>query len=122
MSSRTSSPPTHEVLASDRATLAALKDLPAYDPRDPAHSVATMVALDDTLTQTEIALSRARLAFDAAKAEHNKASWALHDSVVGARAEVKVQFGPESHEVHAIGLKRNSERKRPTRRAKAEVL
>lgn len=71
------------------------------------------------LARADAALARARLAYNAARVEFSREAWAFHDSAVAARAEVKVQFGPDAHEVHAVGLKCASERKRPARRATA---
>jgi hypothetical protein len=43
------------------------------------------------------------------------AEWALHNAVLGARTQVRAQFGDDSNEVQAVGLKKASDRKRPAR-------
>ncbi|NTU83428.1 MAG: hypothetical protein HGA45_29345 [Chloroflexales bacterium] len=118
MPSRTIHPPTPSVIDSDRATLRALKDLPTYAPHNQAHSTEALIAREAALTTAEMALVRARIAYDTARIELNRVAWAFHDDTVCARQEVKTQFGADSHEVRAVGLKRSSERKRPTRRAR----
>jgi hypothetical protein len=45
------------------------------------------------------------------------AEWALHDGMLGAKAQVIAQYGPDAHAVQLLGLKRKSERRRPVRRA-----
>jgi hypothetical protein len=45
------------------------------------------------------------------------AEWALHDGMLGAKAQVIAQYGPDSNAVQLLGLKRKSERRRPVRRA-----
>lgn len=116
MSARQTYVLARSVLASDRAVVEALKDLPEYAPPDLSCSTESLIALDAALAQAQRDMQRARLAYDAARTVVLQAGWALHDKVLLARAAVFSQFGPESHAVHAIGLKRRSERKRVVRR------
>jgi hypothetical protein len=48
-----------------------------------------------------------------------EAAQACQDAMLGAKAQVIAQYGSNSHAVQAIGLKRKSERRRPTRRAQS---
>jgi len=47
------------------------------------------------------------------------AEWVLHEGILGARSQVIAQYGPDSNAVQMLGLKRKSERKRPTRKSSA---
>ena len=73
----------------------------------------------DEARQAEVravqALARAR---DAAE----EAEWALHDGILGAKAQVIAQYGPDSNAVQAVGLKRKSERRRTVRRVPASTI
>ena len=40
----------------------------------------------------------------------------LHSDVLGAKTAVKAQYGVNSNELQAVGLKKASERKRPVRK------
>ena len=62
---------------------------------------------------------RATQALAAARDAAAAAEWALHESVLGARAQVLAQYGPDASAVQLLGLKRKSERKRPARRVPA---
>ena len=104
------------VLTSDRAALHALQDIPAYAPRNPELSMASLSSSEEALTQAQLDTERTRLAYEAARAREIAAGWDFHERIIGAKAEVIVQFGADSQEVHAVGLKKKSERKRPVRR------
>jgi hypothetical protein len=43
------------------------------------------------------------------------AEWALHNAVLGARTQVRAQYGHDSNELQAVGHKKRSDRKRPSR-------
>lgn len=106
-------------LEADRDTLLALQGLTDYQPRNPAFSVATLTGLETTLTRSEQEELRLRIAYEAARDRVQKAAQAFHDATLGAKTEVIAQYGADSDEVQAIGLKRKSDRRRPTRRAAA---
>ena len=42
--------------------------------------------------------------------------WAFHDYIRNARQQVKAQFGEDSDEVQAVGLKKKSEYKNPSKK------
>ena len=52
----------------------------------------------------------------AARAELIAIDCAFHTRMIGTRINVKVQCGPDSPEVQAVGRKKKSDRKRPKRR------
>lgn len=43
------------------------------------------------------------------------AEWDFHNAVLAMRESVRAQFGPDSNEAQAVGLKKKSKRKRPSR-------
>jgi hypothetical protein len=47
--------------------------------------------------------------------------WEFHDAILGVKNQVKAQYGADSDEVAALGLKKKSERRPPTRATKASV-
>lgn len=109
-------PVPQSTLAGDRLSIKALKDIANYTPHRPEHGVEALLALEAAVAQVEDELKRSQLAVNAARIKLTELSWALHRNVVGARDEISLLFGPDSHEVHAIGRKRASERRRPARR------
>ncbi|PSB26367.1 hypothetical protein C7B82_19835 [Stenomitos frigidus ULC18] len=71
---------------------------------------AHQVMLTQQQSETEkLALFRA--ASDAARL----AEWEFHNTILTMKEVVRGQFGVDSNEAQAVGLKKKSERKRPTR-------
>lgn len=100
----------------DRTTITTIKALADYAPRNPVHTVEALLALDAALRQADEAEARARLAYENARREAAAAALALHNATLGARVEVRSQYGPDSSALHAVGLKPRAEYKRPVRR------
>jgi hypothetical protein len=105
--------PSH--LTADENIFAALKAIDGYAPANPAYSIealsATYTQLQsfwDIETQAEAALATAR---DNSVAKE----WEFHNQLLGVKDQVRAQFGKDSNEVQALGLKKTSEY-RPRRR------
>ena len=77
------------------------------DERKSRHLSATQPEL-----AAQVALATAR---DAAAA----AEWELHNAMLGVKEQVIAQFGKNSDQLQALGLKKKTEYKAPTRKAKA---
>jgi hypothetical protein len=120
MSGNHKAPVPASILADDREAIKALAEMPNYTPHRPEHGAAALLSLDAALTETADEISRLQRATEAARVRYVELSWTLHTNVIGARDEVGVLFGPDSAAVSAVGRKRTSERKRPTRRAKPD--
>jgi hypothetical protein len=68
----------------------------------------TMLVMQQVETE-KLALYRA--AADAARL----AEWEFHNAVLAMKEVVRGQFGADSNEAQSVGLKKKSDRKRPTR-------
>jgi hypothetical protein len=44
------------------------------------------------------------------------AEWRCHEAIMGVKAQVIAQYGRSSDQLQALGLKKQTERKRPARR------
>lgn len=104
------------VLESDRETLAALQGLTGYAPANPAFSVTAIKDASDALKSALDAEAQANAAAAAARDNAVKKEWEFHNLIVGTRDQVIAQFGKDSNEVQAVGLKKASEYKRPGRK------
>lgn len=62
------------------------------------------------------ASAQAKAAADAARDDEIAAEWAFHDFILGAKTQVKAQFGDSSNEIQALGLKKKSEYKSPSKK------
>src|SRR5262245_59902866 len=103
-------------LEADRASLLARKDRSDYKAVNPVCSAESLTTLEQAVTRAEQATLRARKALAAARDAEIAASREFHDAMLGAKNAVIAQYGSDSPAVQAIGLKKNSERKRPVRR------
>jgi hypothetical protein len=110
-----------ETLEADRMALAGLQGLSAYAPTKRAYSVKALVTLNQALEQARQHEIQAQNALAAARDAARMAEWSLHDAMLGAKAEVIVQFGADSDAIQALGLKKKSKRRRPAPHAPREA-
>jgi hypothetical protein len=101
-----------EVAKADRVALNALNDLPDYAPHNPDYNIDALMklkqALDQALLNEERIQKMLTTAHDAVKA----AQWALHEALLGAKLQVRAQYGDDSDAIQALGLKKKSKRRR----------
>src|SRR5690242_15427797 len=107
--------PQDEIQA-DRTALLAIRELRDYSPLNPTFSAEALASLDAALRRAQEEELRLRNALEAARDAATTAAWALHNGILGAKAQVIAQYGHDSNAVQALGLKKKSERKRPARR------
>ena len=102
-------------LSQDVDSLNGFNTIQGYSTQRPE---ATPIALQQTY-QAMLALQQAeteklalyRAAADAARL----AEWEFHNAVLAMKDVVRGQFGADSNEAQSVGLKKKSDRKRPTR-------
>ncbi|HMQ33095.1 MAG TPA: hypothetical protein PKD53_20355 [Chloroflexaceae bacterium] len=99
----------------DRAVLDAIRAMPDYAPTNPAYSLERMNDLEAALRLAELEHERNQLSTDSSRRRLIFAHWAFHDCMLGGKRTVVSQYGPNSDNVRAVGLKRRSEHKRPSR-------
>ena len=104
------------VISDDEAALDALQKIADYAPANALYSLSAasdarsqMRAAREAENQLMAALAQAR---DTTVAKE----WAFHNIILGVKDSVKAQFGKDSHEVQALGLKKASEYKPKSRR------
>lgn len=112
---------SQDVIAADRATLASILNLSDYAPLNAAYSIALLQQLEATMLAILQAESRILQEADTVRDQAITAILNFHKAIKGTKAQIVAQYGDDSVALHAIGLKKASERKRPTRRPKAEV-
>jgi hypothetical protein len=104
----------------DRDAFAALQAVAGYAPANPAYAMAAIAAAQVGLNSAQQAEAQAAAAAATARDNAVAQEWAFHNLMLGAKDQVRAQFGKDSNEVQAIGLKKKSEYSRPQRRAKKE--
>ena len=109
-----------DIIAADRAVVHAVADLNDYTTLNAAYSPEALRQLETTLAEALQAEERHQREAEVIRERVIMAAWALHEAVRGVKAQVVAGFGPESLALHAVGLKKQSERKRPVRRPRPE--
>ena len=107
-----------QVLKEDRDALDALKGIGTYTPSNSNFTVANLDTAKAAMEAAQLAETQAEAALKAARDAANAKEWAFHNAVLGAKKQVIAQFGEDSDEVQAIGLKKKSEYKAPQRNGK----
>jgi hypothetical protein len=98
--------------------LAGLRTLADYQPQRSEASVVSIDANYQAMKAAQAAETAAKEQLQAATAAAREAEWKFHNSVLIAKTAVVAQYGDDSHQVNAIGWKRRSEYKPPTRKKK----
>lgn len=99
-----------------------LQVIEGYNPHNAQYSAEQLLTLKREMEEAQQREIHTQNAADAARDGARAAEWRLYNAVIGARSEVTAQFGPDSNEIAQLGLKKRSERKRPTRSAKTSVV
>ena len=105
-------------LVDDKKSLDAMDDMANYAP---SNDDFTKIKLDAAWTAMDNARkleTQKEAVAIAARDAANAAEWASHNLILGAKTQVVAQYGENSDEVQAVGLKKKSERKKPTRKSK----
>ena len=102
------------ILQADLDTYTALKAFPDYKPANNDYTVAKGEnKKGDKDTKQELEVQK-KADWQAARDDAVAAEWAFHDWILGARDQVKAQYGPNSNQYQSIGLKKKSEYKSKT--------
>jgi hypothetical protein len=104
-----------DTINADQEALTAVQKLDDYAPVNPAHKTEVLVAIKQRIEQARQNETLARRTLAAARDEIIAAEWELHDSMLGVKAQVIAQYGPDSDAVAAMGLKKKSKRRRNSR-------
>jgi hypothetical protein len=113
--------PAPDDMKADRAALLAIRELNDYAPINSSLSIESLNALEQALIQAEQEELRLQNALATARDTAATAAWALRNSIMSAKASVLAQYGPNSNAIQSLGLKKKSERRRPSRRNGAKV-
>jgi hypothetical protein len=103
-------------LEADRVTLIGAKELQTYTPLNQAYSVDAVSQLQAVMEQAQHEETRQTKALTISRDAAVAAEWARHDAILGIKTQAIAQYGADSDAIHTLGLKKKSERQRPTRR------
>ena len=95
--------------------LATIKD---YAPHDPDLTLEAITATHEELMADRAALVRAKIALDIIRDKIGNTEQRFHGQMRGAKDSVRGQYGEDSNELAAMGLKKASEKKKSNGRSK----
>ena len=107
---------TLATILADEAAAVAVQEIPDYAPVKPALSKERLAASLAAWKAAQQAETRAEQALATAHDNAVAAVWEFHNLVLGVKAQVEAQYGPNSNELQSLGIKKKSERKTPGRR------
>ena len=103
-------------ITDDEGSFAALQAMAGYAPANQTYTLAAIAAAHEGLRSAWAAETQAEAAYAAARDNAVAKEWEFHNLILGAKDQVTAQFGRDSNEVQAMGLKKSSERRAPQRR------
>jgi hypothetical protein len=107
------------LLQSDRDGFAVLKGIAGYAPANAEFTIVKIQAAQDALVAKRDIEAQKQADLDTARDEATAAEWDFHNSFLGAKDQVKAQFGADSNELQAVGLTKKSEFASPHKKAPA---
>jgi hypothetical protein len=105
------------ILTQDLDAFAALQAIVGYAPANPAYTIANGNGAKTLMTGQQTTEAQAKAAADAARDNAVNAEWQFHDYMLGAKDQVKAQFGSSSNELQGLGIKKKSEYDKPKKKA-----
>jgi hypothetical protein len=122
MSNSPRQPVRAEILRADEAAFNNIEALTDYQPNNAHFTREQLAAIKAELDRAEVERVQAKGAYQAAVDNYRAATWAFHTAMLGAKNQVRGQYGDDSNEVQALGLKKKSERKAPGRKRGAKPI
>ena len=107
-------------IEADVRSLTALQTMTGYAPANQDYTAAAVTAAHASMQSARAAETQAEAAYAAARDNAAAREWEFHNLILGVKDQVTAQFGRNSNEVQALGLKKSSERKAPRRKSKKE--
>ncbi len=112
-------PVTPSILIEDEESFDAIAKMTDYSPSNAAFAKDLITAKHTAVAMALSAQREAERTLNDARDALVAAEWEFHNLIIGARQQVLAQYGENSNQVAAVGLKKKQEYKRPTRKAVA---
>lgn len=109
-----------QVTLADLETYRAFKAIPDYKPANTDYSFEVVTALFNKLQAALDAELHTQNTYAAARDAAVAIQHEFHAAILGVKNQFKAQYGVDSDQVAALGLKKKSERKTRARAAKVE--
>lgn len=109
---------TTAVMKNDETAFNALEKINGYVPSNPAYTIDALRRGFDEMNAARAAEDQIAAALATANDKAISAEWKFHNLMLIAKDHVISIFGKDSLELQEIGLKKISDYKRPSRKAK----
>jgi len=106
-----------QILQEDKDAFVALQANTEYKPANSAYEVAPIAAAEEAMIAAQEAETLADAAHNAARDNAVAKEWEYHNLMLGARTQVKAQFGENSNQLQGMGWKKKEEYRTPKRKA-----
>ena len=106
-------------IEADENGFAALQTIKGYTPINSTYSLDAVRSAHEELRALRRDAAAAQAQAQAARESALAKEWEFHNLMLGVKEQVIAQFGKDSTEVEALGLKRKSDYKPPRRRSSA---
>lgn len=107
-----------QIVQADQIAAIAIESFTDYSPSNPTYDKTTLAAKRAAMEAARTAELHAQNALNAARDAANAAEWEFHNTILGIKTQVIAQYGTDSDQVRAMGLKKKSDRKRVSVRSK----
>lgn len=104
-------------IEADESGFGALQAIKGYTPINPTYSLMAVKDAHDELRILHDAEAQAQARAAEARNKSVAKEWEFHNLMLGVKDQIIAQFGKDSAEVEALGLKRKSDYKPPKRRS-----
>ena len=106
-------------IEADENGFAALEQIKSYTPINNTYSLDAVRSAHEELRSLRRAAAAVQAQAQAARDSAVAKEWEFHNLMLGVKEQVIAQFGKDSTEVEALGLKRKSDYKPPKRKSRA---
>jgi hypothetical protein len=112
---------TAQVIQQDIDAFNGLGSIPTYTTQRSAATPEALKTAYQTMQARRQAEKEQEALYQAAVDATRAAEWEFHNAVLAMKEIVRGQFGSDSNEARAVGLKKKSERKKPVRKKSTPV-
>ena len=106
-------------IEADENGFAALRTIAGYTPINSTYTLDAVCFAHEELRNLRRAAAAAQAEAQAARDNAVAKEWEFHNLMLGVKEQIIAQFGKDSAEVEALGLKRKSDYKPPRRKSSA---
>ncbi len=110
---------TAQVIQQDVDAFNGLGSIPTYTTQRSEATPEALKTAHQTMQARRQAEKEQEALYQAAVDATRAAEWEFHNAVLAMKEIVRGQFGSDSNEARAVGLKKKSERKKPVRKKSA---